>query len=88
MRINQREYLNLNQMYMNRIILLVLVVFVSLSAKAQKIKIDKGEIKLDEIKVAYIEGKKPVFKVLNLDKSYAVDVELKFLDDGAFGKDG
>lgn len=75
-------------MYMNRIILLVLVVFVSLSAKAQKIKIDKGEIKLDEIKVAYIEGKKPVFKVLNLDKSYAVDVELKFLDDGAFGKDG
>lgn len=44
---------------------------------AQKIKIDKGEIKLDEKTIGYIEGKKPVFKIYNLDKSYSVLAELK-----------
>jgi len=44
---------------------------------AQKIKVDKGEIKLDEKTIGYIEGKKPLFKIYNLDKSVAIMVELK-----------
>jgi hypothetical protein len=71
---------------MKRFVLTAVAVLVSICAFAQKLKIEKGEIKLDEVTVGYIEGKKPLFKVLNLDKSYAVNVELKFLDDGAFGK--
>ena len=50
---------------------------ISLCGYAQKIKIDKGEIKLDEKTIGYIEGKKPVFKIYNLDKGYAVIAELK-----------
>jgi hypothetical protein len=71
---------------MKKNILTVLVVLISICGNAQKLKIDKGEIKLDDKTVAYIEGKKPLFKVFNLDKSYVVNIELKFLDDGAFGK--
>jgi hypothetical protein len=66
--------------------LVLLLLLISSCIFAQKLKIDKGEIKLDEKTVAYIEGKKPLFKIMNLDKSYAVNVELKFMDDGAFGK--
>jgi hypothetical protein len=71
---------------MKRIVLTVVSVLISFCAFSQKLKIERGEIKLDEITVGYIEGKKPFFKVLNLDKSYAVNVELKFLDDGGFGR--
>jgi hypothetical protein len=71
---------------MKKNILTVLVVLISFCAFAQKLKIEKGAINLDEKTVAYIEGKKPLFKVFNLDKSYVVNIELKFLDDGAFGK--
>ena len=50
---------------------------ISISGFAQKIKIDKGEIKLDEKTIGYIEGKKPIFKIYSLDKSYAFTAELK-----------
>lgn len=62
---------------MKKKILIVVAVLIGIGAFAQKIKIDKGEIKLDEKTVAYIEGKKPVFKIYRLDKSYAVTAELK-----------
>lgn len=55
----------------------VVTVLLTVGAFAQKIKIDKGEIKLDEKTIGYIEGKKPVFKVYNLDKSFSVTAELK-----------
>jgi hypothetical protein len=58
-------------------ILTLIVVLISISGFSQKIKIDKVEIKLDEKTIGYIEGKKPVFKIYNLDKSYAVTIELK-----------
>lgn len=58
-------------------ILAVIIMLISLCAFAQKIKIDKGEIKLDEKTIGYIEGKKPVFKIYNLDKSYTVIAALK-----------
>ncbi len=50
---------------------------ISIQSFAQKIKIDKQEIKLDDKTIGFIEGKKPFFKILSLDKSYAVIVELK-----------
>lgn len=71
---------------MKRIAFTAVAVLVSVLGFAQKLKIDKGEIKLDEKIVAYIEGKKPLFRISSLDKSYTVNLELKFLDDGAFGK--
>ncbi|WP_406843886.1 hypothetical protein [Flavobacterium soyae] len=58
-------------------ILTVIIMLISLCGYAQKIKIDKGEIKLDEKIIGFIEGKKPIFKIYNLDKSYAVIAELK-----------
>lgn len=58
-------------------ILTVLIVLISAFGFAQKIKIDKGEIKLDEKTIAYIEGKKPLFKISNLNKNYTVTVQLK-----------
>ncbi|MCC9064165.1 hypothetical protein [Flavobacterium piscisymbiosum] len=60
----------------NKILTLLIVLF-SICSFGQKIKIDKGEIKFDEKRVAYIEGKKPVFMIYNLDKSYKVTIELK-----------
>lgn len=62
---------------MKKDILTLIVVLISISGFSQKIKIDKVEIKLDEKTIGYIEGKKPVFKIYNLDKSYAVTIELK-----------
>lgn len=50
---------------------------ISISGFAQKIKINKGEIKLDEKTIGYVEGKKPLFKISNLEKSYTVTIELK-----------
>jgi len=62
---------------MKKNILTLLIVLISTCSFAQKIKIDKGEIKLDEKTIGYIEGKKPIFKIYNLDKSYYVTAELK-----------
>ncbi|WP_341965869.1 hypothetical protein [Flavobacterium psychrophilum] len=65
---------------------LVLLITTVISS-AQKLSIEKGEIKLDEKTVAYIEGKKPFFKVLNLTRDYSINAELKFLADSqGFGK--
>lgn len=55
----------------------LLIILISIPSFAQKIKIDKQEIKLDDKTIGFIEGKKPFFKILSLDKSYAVIVELK-----------
>jgi hypothetical protein len=71
---------------MKKNILTVLISLISICGFSQKLTIEKGKIKLDEITVAYVEGKKPHFKVFNLDKSYVVNVELKFLADSGFGK--
>src|SRR5215207_2787528 len=62
---------------MKKNILTLLIVLISTCSFAQKIKIDKGEIKLDEKTIGYIEGKKPNFKIYNLDKSYYITAELK-----------
>lgn len=62
---------------MNKNILTAIVVLISLCGFAQKVKIDKGEIKLDDKTIGYVEGKKPLFKISNLDKSYTVTIELK-----------
>lgn len=57
--------------------LTLLILLFAISNYAQKIKIDKGEIKLDEKTVAYIEGKKPLFNVSSLDKNYKMSIQLK-----------
>jgi hypothetical protein len=62
---------------MKTYILTLFTVLISTCIHAQKIKIDKGEIKLDEKTIGYIEGKKPLFKIYNLDKSVAITAELK-----------
>jgi len=62
---------------MKNYFLTLLIVLFSYYGFAQKIKIDKGEIKLDEKTVGYVEGKRPVYKIYNLDKSYVVTAELK-----------
>ncbi|WP_264536977.1 hypothetical protein [Flavobacterium sp. N1736] len=62
---------------MKKNILTVIIVLISICGFAQKIKIEKGEIKLDEKTIGYIEGKKPVFKIYSLDKSFSVTAELK-----------
>lgn len=68
---------------MEKNILTAIVVLISLCSFAQKIKINKGEIKLDEKTIAYIDGKNPVFKISNSDKSYTVTAELKKVADPA-----
>ncbi|MCD9576641.1 hypothetical protein [Flavobacterium soyae] len=62
---------------MKQFFLTILILLFTISNYAQKIKIDKGEIKLDEKPVAYIEGKKPSFKVSSLDKNYKMSIQLK-----------
>ncbi|WP_343705814.1 hypothetical protein [Flavobacterium sp.] len=62
---------------MKKKILTLLILLFSITNNAQKIKIDKGEIKLDEKTVGYLEGKKPVFTIYNLDKNYAITAEIK-----------
>lgn len=64
-------------MNMKRIVLTAVAILIGIGAFAQKIKIDKGEIKLDEKTIGYLEGKKPVFKIYSLDKSFFVTAELK-----------
>lgn len=48
---------------MKRIVLTAVVVLIGIGAFAQKIKIDKGEIKLDEKTIGYVEGK-PALKYI------------------------
>jgi hypothetical protein len=62
---------------MKTYILTLFTVLISTCIQAQKVKIDKGEIKLDEKTIGYVEGKKPFFKIYNLDKSVAITAELK-----------
>jgi len=62
---------------MKNYFLTILVLLYTVFSFAQKIKIEKGEIKLDEKTVGYIEGKKPIFTIYNLDKSYSVTAEIK-----------
>lgn len=62
---------------MKKNILTLIIVLISICGFSQKIKIAKGEIKLDEKTIGNIEGKKPLFKISNLDKNYTVTVELK-----------
>lgn len=62
---------------MKKKILTIIIVLISICNFAQKIKIDKGEIKLDDKTIGYVEGKKPLFKISNLDKTYNVSIELK-----------
>ena len=57
--------------------LTILILLFSITNNAQKIKIDKGEIKLDEKTVGYLEGKKPIFTIYNLDKSFAITAKIK-----------
>ncbi|AYN03295.1 hypothetical protein EAG11_03245 [Flavobacterium sp. 140616W15] len=65
------------KLHMKKNILTLIIVLISISSFAQKLKIDKGEIKLDDKTIGYIEGKKPVFKIYSLDKSYVITAELK-----------
>lgn len=63
---------------MKKNILTLLITLISISTFAQKLKIEKGgEIKLDEKTIGYVEGKKPLFKIYSLDKSYVIAAELK-----------
>jgi hypothetical protein len=72
---------------MKKQIVTLVFLFITVLASAQKLTIEKGEIKIDEKTVAYIEGKKPFFKVFNLARDYSINAELKFLMDAAgFGK--
>lgn len=72
---------------MKKQILTLVLLFITVCATAQKLSIEKGEIKLDGTTVAYIEGKKPFFKVFNLTKDFVIQAELKFImDTEGFGK--
>lgn len=62
---------------MRKYILTIIILLNSIFGYAQKVKIDKGEIKLDEKTVAYIQGKKPLFKIFSLDKNFTISIELK-----------
>jgi hypothetical protein len=68
---------------MKKNIFTLIIILISICGFAQKIKIDKGDIKLDEKTIGYIEGKKPLFKISNLDKSYTITAELKKVADPA-----
>lgn len=68
---------------MKKVIVTAVAVVMSLSAFAQKIKIDKGAVTLDGKTVAYAEGKKPVFKYTTLDRSYTIIAEFKKIADPA-----
>ncbi|PWB22670.1 hypothetical protein [Flavobacterium sp. HTF] len=63
--------------YIQKYFLTLFIVLISICNYAQKIKIEKGEIKLDEKTIGYVEGKKPLFKIYNLDKSASITAELK-----------
>ncbi|WP_294964628.1 hypothetical protein [uncultured Flavobacterium sp.] len=50
---------------------------ISICGFAQKLKIDKGEIKLDDKTIGFVAGKKPLFTIFSLDKNYSITAELK-----------
>ncbi|MET3028629.1 hypothetical protein ABXT06_18265 [Flavobacterium sp. UW10123] len=62
---------------MKKNILALLVILISTCSFAQKLKIDKGEIKLDDKTIGFVEGKKPLFTIFSLDKNYSITAELK-----------
>ncbi|PBI83247.1 hypothetical protein BSF41_46010 [Flavobacterium sp. ACN2] len=62
---------------MRNYFLTLFILLYTVCVSAQKIKIEKGEIKLDEKTVGYIEGKKPIFTIYNVDKSYVITAEIK-----------
>lgn len=62
---------------MKKYILIAIVLLLNTVSFAQKLKIDKGEIKLDNKTIGYVEGKRPVYKYYNLDKTYSVTAEIK-----------
>jgi hypothetical protein len=65
---------------MKKSICSVLTTILTICAYAQEIKVKNDEVKLDDKTVAYVEGKKPSLKILSIDKQYAVNAELKFLE--------
>jgi hypothetical protein len=62
---------------MKKIVLTAVFVLISVGVFAQKLKVDKGEIKLDEKTIGFIEGKRPVYKIFSLDKTYAITAEFQ-----------
>lgn len=62
---------------MKKNILTLIIMLISICSFAQKIKIDKGEIKLDDKTIGFIEGKKPFFTIFSVDKNYSITAELK-----------
>ncbi|MBL0738430.1 hypothetical protein JI750_16155 [Flavobacterium sp. GN10] len=62
---------------MKKNLLTLLVILISTCGFAQKLKIDKGELKLDEKTIGFVEGKKPLFTIFSLDKNYSITAELK-----------
>ncbi|MBF7093171.1 hypothetical protein IUY40_16690 [Flavobacterium sp. ALJ2] len=62
---------------MKKIILVTIVLLISICTSAQKLKIVKGEIKLDDKTIGYVEGKRPIYKYYNMDKTYWVTAEIK-----------
>ncbi|WP_129747695.1 hypothetical protein [Flavobacterium anhuiense] len=62
---------------MKKNILALIVILISTCSFAQKLKIDKGEIKLDDKTIGFVEGKKPLFTIFSLDKNYSITAELK-----------
>jgi hypothetical protein len=62
---------------MKKNLLTLIVMLISICGFAQKLKIDKGELKLDEKTIGFVEGKKPLFTIFSLDKSYSITAELK-----------
>ncbi|MBF7092631.1 hypothetical protein IUY40_13930 [Flavobacterium sp. ALJ2] len=62
---------------MKKYILMALILLVNTVSFAQKLKIEKGEIKLDDKTLGLVEGKRPIYKYYNLDKTYSVTAEIK-----------
>ncbi|MEN2490304.1 hypothetical protein AAYQ05_21050 [Flavobacterium sp. B11] len=62
---------------MKKNLLTLLVILIGACGFAQKLKIDKGEIQLDEKTIGFVEGKKPLFTIFSLDKNYSITAELK-----------
>ncbi|MBJ2124823.1 hypothetical protein [Flavobacterium sp. IB48] len=62
---------------MKKYYLTLIVMLISLCSFAQKLKIDKGEIKLDDKTIGFVEGKKPLFTIFSVDKNYSIMAELK-----------
>ena len=80
------SHINKSTLIMKNTFLILYILFFNFLCSAQKIKIDNGEVKIEEKTVAYIEGKKPLFTVYNLDKTYSVTLQLKFLANSGFGR--